>query len=207
MMIRLVSILCLISFGGLQAQKMIKKSLINTNISAFQIDTDNCFELELIATTTDELIVEATIDGEYSEDLIVKINETGSTYFVSAGFRPNFIAPNDKLSAHKVVSIALRISLPAYNTVNVTGTNCNVLAKGMFSFLNVVLDDGHCTIDQVGQNTIVKTQSGDIRLLGEGGNVVAASKYGQVINEFFPKGESDFSLHTVTGNVHLINTN
>lgn len=206
-MIRLVTIICLISFGGLQAQKVIKKSIVNTNVSSFQIDTANCFELELIASATDELLVEAAIDGEYSEDLIVKINQAGSTYLISAGFRPNFIIPNDKLGAHKVVSIALRISLPAFTKVDVTGTNCDVRARGMYSFLKVVSDDGQCTLNQVGQNTIVKTQSGHINLLGEGGNVIAASKYGKVINEYFPEGENDFSLHSITGNIRVINTN
>lgn len=208
MMIRLgFTIICLITFSGLQSQKMVRKSLINSNVTAFEIDTHNCFDLELTTSTNDELIVEALIDGEYSDDLIVKISEAGSTYIVSAGFRPNFVVPNDKLSAHKVISIALKVSLPEFKKVNVSGTNCNVMARGIFSTLEVVLNDGNCSLDQVGLKAVVKTQSGNINVLGEGGNVMAESKYGTVVKKYFPVGENEYDLHSVTGNIHLTNTN
>ncbi|MCW5514906.1 hypothetical protein [Muriicola sp. Z0-33] len=186
---------------------MIRKSLTNSNVTAFQIDTRNCFDLELTTSTNDELIVEALIDGEYSDDLVVKIREAGSTYMVSTGFRPNFVVPNDKLSAHKVISIALKVRLPEFNKVHVTGTNCNVMAKGTFSILEVALDDGNCSLDQVGLKAVVKTQSGNINVLGEGGNVLAESKYGTVVKKNFPEGASVYDLHSVRGDIHLTNTN
>lgn len=201
------AILFLMTFSGLKAQKLIRKSLINSNISSFQIDTGNCFELELTTAVGDELIIEAELDGEYSEDLIVKIIEEGSTFFISTGFRPSFIVPNDKMSVHKVISIALRISLPEYNNVKVTGTNCNVTANGLFSALEVVLDDGNCILNQVGQSASVKTQSGNISLYGTGGIVDAETKYGNIVKNDFPHGDNEFSLYSITGNIHLIKTN
>ncbi|MBT8183650.1 MAG: hypothetical protein KJN76_02320, partial [Eudoraea sp.] len=174
------------------------------NITSIQIDAGNCFDLELSTVVGDELFVEATMDGEYSNDLVIKINEIGNTVFISAGFRPNFIAPEDKLSTHKVVAVAMRIRLPEFNSVKVSGTYCNVMVKGIFSTLEIVLDDGNCVLNGVGRNTVVNTQSGDINLFAESGKIDAETKYGQLTNKNIPEGNNNFSLYSVTGDICLI---
>ena len=197
-----VFLFCL-AIGGLQAQKLIKKSHINSHISFFQIDTSNCFNLELGTSVGDELIVEAVIDGEYSKDLIIKISEEGNTLVVSAGFQPNFINPNDKLSAHKVISIALKIILPQQHDVKVLGTNCNVEVSGSFKALEVILDDGRCILKGVEESVKVLTQTGDISLYSPKGHVLAETKYGIVSKEDIPEGDNTFALHSVSGNINL----
>ncbi|MEX0289487.1 MAG: DUF4097 family beta strand repeat-containing protein [Flavobacteriaceae bacterium] len=188
---------------SLHGQKLIKKSLINSDVSFFQIDTDNCFILNLGTSKGKELVVEALMDGEYSKDLLIKMREEGSTMFIGAGFEPNFVNPNDKLSAHKVVSIALNINLPEHHKVKVLGTNCNVEIEGSYSSLEVILDDGRCTLNGVKEQVEVRTQSGDINLYNAEGKVLAETKYGHIIKEIIPGGDSTFALHSVSGNISL----
>lgn len=199
-------ILCFTYNLGL-AQKLVKKSLINPEISFVSLDTKNCFALEMSTIEGNEMIVEATIDGEYKKDLIVKIEEQGKTVHLSAGFSPNFVNPNDKLSAHKVVSIALKIKLPKHKDVKVYGTSCNITASGLFNSLEVILDDGTCTLKQVEELAKVSTQSGDITLYSRSGRVLAHTKYGKLSKERIPKGNNTFTLQTVTGNISLIKSN
>ena len=190
----------------LKAQKTVKKTIIDPKTSFIQIDAENCFEVILQTSNSTDLIVDAAMDGEYNPNLLVNVKQEGATIFVSAGFQPNFIVPNDKLSAHKVVSIALNIKLPNYINAKVFGTSCNVMASGRYHSLDVRLSDGRCELKNVGENCTVRTQSGDILVFSNKASINATSTYGKIIKEPIPAGNDYFKLHTVTGDIHLKKT-
>ncbi|MRI01424.1 hypothetical protein GH721_12850 [Kriegella sp. EG-1] len=187
----------------LSAQKIVKKTIVNNAIETIEIDAKNCFRVNLKTSNTDELIVRATIDGEYSKDLFLNVKEEDANIFVSTGFTPNFKNPNDKLSAHKVVSIALDVIIPENHKLRVYGTSCNVLATGNYKYLNVTLNDGICVLNEVAYNTMVTTQSGDIFLTAIKGEIKANSKYGIVEKNVIPIGENYFVLKTITGDIQF----
>lgn len=185
------------------AQKLIRKSIVNSDISHIQIDVKNCFEIDLTTADSDALIIEAQIDGEYEKDLLLNISEKGSTIIVNAEFQPNFIKPNDKLSAHKVISIALKVKLPRQKDVHVYGTNCNVVASGNYRLLKVSSNDGRCDLYNVAGAVEVLTQSGPIFVKYSNAVISAKSKYGKVIGNVSKKGNSNYSLSTITGDILL----
>lgn len=192
--------------SGVQSQKLVKKALIDSETEFIQIDSQYCYEVRLSTAATNELKVEASIEGEYSKDLIITIEEKGATVLVSAGFHPNFANPNDKLSAHKVVSIALEISLPEYRDVYVYGTTSNIAAQGKYQKLKVKLSDGRCILDNVVETVEVNTQKGDILLTTSKGDITAKSIYGKVDLEVIPSGDYLFTLNTVEGKIHVKKT-
>lgn len=185
---------------------MVRKAIVDPKTSFIQIDANNCFEVILSTSNSSDLIVNAAMDGEYNPNLLVSVKQEGSTLFVSAGFQPNFIVPNDKLSAHKVVSIALNVMVPNYINAKIYGTSCNVDVSGRYQKLDVILSDGRCTLNNVGENSTVKTQSGDIFISSDKATISAASTYGKIIEEAIPLGNDNFRLETVTGNIHLKKT-
>lgn len=185
------------------AQKLVKKSIVNEQITHIQVDATNCFELDLSTFGGDALVVEAKIDGEYKKDLLLKVLEVGSTLTVSAGFQPNFVNPNDKLSAHKVVSIALKVMLPEQKNVHVFGTNCNVSAAGSYDFLKVSLNDGRCDLNNVLETAEVNTQSGPISATYSNAAVQANSKFGKVTGIASKSGDGLYRLSSITGDILL----
>lgn len=196
-------LLLLFTFNFLAAQKVVKKSMVDRKISSFQIDVSNCFEVHVGTADTDEIVVEATIDGEYKKDLLLNVKEEGTTVMVDAGFQPNFENPNDKLSAHKVVSIALEIKLPVYKNATIFGTNCNVQVSGVYESLEVTLNDGAGSLDQVVGIAEITTQSGDIYVRSKAASILGNSKYGKVVGDEIPSGDNKYILNTVTGNIRL----
>lgn len=190
----------------LQGQKLVKKAFIDPRIESIQIDAQYCYKIDLRTAPTKEVQVSASIEGEYAKDLLISIEERGTTVLVSAGFQPIFIDPNDKLSAHKVVSIALQIRVPEYKKVSVFGTNSNVSATGKYGNLNITLSDGICTLENVSETVGVTTQKGDIWLTAPSGDILAESTYGQVEQENIPFGDNQFILKTVEGDIHLKKT-
>ncbi|WP_222982130.1 DUF4097 domain-containing protein [Flagellimonas meishanensis] len=192
--------------GTLHGQKLVRKALMGPETHSIHINAHFCYEVEVGTYEGEEIQVSANMEGEYAKDLFVGLTESGSTIFVDAGFQPNFINPNDKLSAHKVVSIALQIQLPEYKEVHIYGTNCNVDVSGNYVKLEVKLSDGQCALQNVAEDVEVSTQKGDIHLTIPEGNVLAKSEYGKIFREFIPLGDDRFILHTVEGNIHLSKT-
>lgn len=191
---------------ALLGQKAVRKSYPAPYGTLVQIDTDKSFEAEITAYEGDKLIVDARLDGEYAEALSVNITKEGSTLLVTTEFDPGFIHPNDKLSAHKVVSVALSIKVPANLDVQVFGTSCNVIMTGAFRNVDVALNDGSCTLNQVAHTVNVQTQSGNINLNSLRGVIRAVSHYGQVVQEEIPQGDEFYELETVSGDITLERT-
>ncbi len=185
------------------AQKTVKKTIVSPDISYIQIDASNCFELNLQTTDTNELEVEAMIDGEYKNDLLLQVRIEGATVLVSSGFQPNYKNPNDKLSTHKVISIALKIKLPKQKNVTVFGTGCNIKATGLYKNLKVTLNDGRCDLINVSETVEISTQSGDISVKSLKATIHSESKYGLVLGDKLPIGHDHYILRTVSGNIHL----
>ncbi len=202
----LVFLLLFFQLGNTFGQKLVRKALLEPHISSIHINAHNCYQIALETHQGDEVQVLANIEGEYAPDLVVGLTERGTTIFVDAGFQPNFVNPNDKLSAHKVVSIALQIKLPEYKEVHVFGTSCNLDAHGNYRKLKVVLNDGQCSMGNIGENVEVTTQKGDIYLTVPEGNITANSDYGEILREFIPSGDNHFMLRSVEGDIHLRKT-
>ena len=185
------------------AQKVVKKSIISPSISLISIDASNCFEIYIDTQDTDEMGVAAKIEGEYQNDLQLNIEKKGTTIHVNTGFNPDFINPNDKLSAHKVVSISLHIVLPKNSNVQIYGNDCNINIIGVYDQLNVALNDGFCTLNASIKKATVDTQSGNISLKTKEATIQATSKFGRVKSDSIPTGKNLFILSTVTGNIVL----
>ncbi|MEP2278658.1 DUF4097 family beta strand repeat-containing protein [Maribacter sp.] len=195
----------LLSFG-LSAQKKVYRNILADHISLIQVDAANCFIVELQTADDNEISVEAEMEGEYSQDLNLEVSTNGSTLLVNAGFAPSFKNPNDKLSAHKVVSILLRLKVPSYKNLEIFGTNSRVLLDGKYNKLQVSLADGTCVLNNVIADAKIKTQSGNIKVFSAAATIDAASKYGTVSANVIPAGNSSFKLQTVTGNIDLSKT-
>lgn len=191
---------------NLHAQKLVRKAFIDPRTETIQIDAQYCYRIDLKTASSNEVEISASMEGEYAKDLLISIEQSGTTAMISADFQPLFINPNDKLSAHKVVSIALEIRVPEYKYVDVFGTNTNLYATGKFEDLNVTLSDGRCTLENVSESVEVTTQKGDIMVMAPSGNIVAESTYGNVEKGIIPFGYNQFILKTIEGDIFLTKT-
>ncbi|WP_245812800.1 hypothetical protein [Flagellimonas flava] len=192
--------------GSLHGQKVVKKAFLPPSVEYIQVDSQFCYRVTLSTSKSNEVEVSALMEGEYAKDLVVTLEERGETILIAATFQPNFTAPNDKLSAHKVVSIALDVSVPQYKNVSVYGTVSNVKASGDFKNLNVSLSNGRCVLKDIGESVTVQTQKGDIFLETANGNINAKSTYGRVVRDDIPKGDNRYILNTIEGTIQLKKT-
>ncbi|PIB38377.1 hypothetical protein [Maribacter sp. 4G9] len=203
---KLFPLVLLLIVAQVAAQKKVHKVLLGESVKLIQVNAENCYEVILETGDNEEIEVDAQMDGEYSEDLQMNFSETGNTLVLGAGFQPSFVNPNDKLSAHKVVSIALKIRVPSYKNVQVYGNSARIIAFGNYSNLDITLSDGNCELHNISEEVNVRTQSGNIVVYANRATISAETKYGQYQKDTIPNGFNRYKLNSVTGNIILNKT-
>jgi hypothetical protein len=194
-------LLFFISPCHLSGQKQVTKTLLNPGIHAISIDGTLAYSMELETGKAEEVVVEARMEGEYGSDLMVLFRESGSTLFIETRFGPNFEMPNDKLGAHKVISVRLKVTLPEHQDVFLNAASCQVVTSGVFRNLEIVFNDGGCSLSHKAENTEVKTGSAPITAQLESGVVEARSRYGTVRLDPIPAGDHHVKLFSTWGDI------
>lgn len=200
-MLLAVSLLC--CSGELSGQNRLAKSLLNPGIHSISIDGSLCYRIVIETTNEPEVSVEAQMEGEYGKDLVVLFREAGNTLFIEPRFRPEFQLPNDKLGAHKVVSISMHVALPPGQDVMLTGSTCEIETSGTFRDLGIVFNDGSCLLGHSAENTRVRTNSASIHATVGAGMVEATSGFGKVSLDPIPRGDHHMQLVSTTGNISV----
>ncbi|MDM9631281.1 hypothetical protein [Robiginitalea aurantiaca] len=190
--------------GIIYGQKQLTKTLLNPGISSVSIDGTMSYKLELQTGTSKEVSVEAQMEGEYSPDLMVLFRESGTTLFIETRFSPNFEMPNDKLGAHKVISISLKVTVPENQDVFLNAASCQLTTFGVFKNLDIVFNDGGCNLSHRAENTEVQTGSAPIIAHLKSGVIEARSKYGEVHIDPLPRGDHHLKLHSTQGNISVL---
>ena len=177
---------------------------MNKHARFFYIDSSLAYQLILDTNLSEEIHIRALVEGEYQNEIILNIRESGSEIFISPSFTPEYQFKNDKLSAHKVISIALDISLPENLSVHLKGAYTNLNAKGAFKVLHIDLKDGRCYLDHTSGEIHANTDSGEIIVESNTGYVEASSNYGLVETHQLPLGGAAYYLKSISGNIRVI---
>jgi hypothetical protein len=193
----------ILALQSLFAQKILTKTLNDPTLSQIYIQAQDINSLSITSVESKEFLVRGVLDGEYSTHQMLSIVRKGNTLYVVPDFTDKYEIPNDKLSAHKVFAIALDMFIPSYLEVVVSGEATRVSASGRFKKLNINLVDGMCSLNDIGEQVYVNSQSGPIFLNQKEGFVTAKSSYGLVEKESIPKGNSVIVLHSVSGHIKV----
>ncbi|TRZ45850.1 hypothetical protein DMZ48_00800 [Robertkochia solimangrovi] len=186
------------------AQKVLEKVFDAHDLTSVNINADQMYRVELHTHRKPSVTIIASMEGEYRNDLVITADQKGSSLFVESRFMPLFKDPNDKLSAHKVVSVDLVISVPESVKVSLSGHATRVLPKGNFSDLEIKTYDGPVFLVGTSGLIEVRTFSGDIHASGIKGVIARAeSSYGKIFKGKVVPGGSEFRFNSVNGNIHI----
>lgn len=188
---------------ALQGQKRVRRTFLDPAVESVVIDGSQCYQLLLETADTREVLVEAEMDGEYQNEVVVFAETLGTTLRIGTGLAPTFEMPNDKLGAHKVLSVKLRVVLPPNQQVSFASGNCQVTTRGTYRGLKIHITGGGCLLAHTAENTEVLTASAPIRAQIARGQVAAHSRYGHVEQESIPVGPARFKLNSTTGNIQI----
>lgn len=191
----------LLTATPLLAQKRVSKTLLQPHISSIVIDGQQCFDIRVEAVPSDQVVVRAEMEGEYQGDVLVQTETLGNTLHISTVPSPAFQWPNDKLGAHKVLSIRLHVSLPEFQQVRINGAFASLSTQGRFREVDIHLQDGQCELRHQSETTRVTTDAADIYAWVSEGVVETSSRHGRVEVDSLPPGDSRLSLRTRHGDI------
>lgn len=186
-----------------RAQRLLQKTYLDPAVNAIIISGEQCFQVIVDTSPTQEVIVEADMEGEYQNDVFIQLETLGNTLRIGTDYAPNFENPNDKLSAHKVLSVKLKILLPEYLKVSLVAGDCLVKASGNYRELSVKIAGGGCTLQGRAYRTDIETISGFISAFIQDGQISAQSGYGEVYLGLVSDGPDKYTFKSVRGSIRV----
>ena len=178
-----------------------------SEIERLVIDADAIFSLSIVSEKTTEISITTIVAGETYENVLVTTSEANKTLTIGTSYSPYFKADNDKLAAHKVLSIEMQLIIPEFLDVSVNSKLASVSASGIYSMLQIALDTGSCKLINFTGNASLQTKQGDIDVHTIG-NIAGKgiSKNGKVQNTLPLEGKYRITAESRDGDISLFQT-
>jgi len=189
------------------AQKVIHKSWDANAFDRIEIISDEVFKIEISTLETSEIKLSTTIEGENYESLNIGATENNRTLLLKPSYRPYFKAKNDKLAAHKVMAIEMKLLIPKSMELFIDAKIASLVTDGSFKKINANLSEGNCVLYNFDGSATINTKQGDITVFTTyGASGEGISKYGSVRNELSKIGIFSIKAESVNGNITLKET-
>jgi hypothetical protein len=105
------------------------------------------------------------MEGEYFRDLNVITTAKNKQIQLSCELAEDFEMPNDKLSAHKVFSVAMDIYIPKRLKVQLEGDETQVHINGNYKKFLAILITGNFTLTNFTSEAKIQTKKGNIHYI------------------------------------------
>jgi len=208
-MLKNISHICilLLLIAEAQAQKIIEKSWDASKFEAVEIISDDIFKIIITSKETATISLSTKIEGENYEQVLVDISEEKQprTLTLSTGFTPFFEGANDKLAAHKVISIEMELIVPQNYSVLVRSALASARLEGSFREVRLDLEFGNCVLTSFYGDADINTTHGSIIVYArEGVTAQANTMRGMVKNELNLKGALQIRAQSVNGDITIL---
>lgn len=201
-----VFILFLLFSASLFAQKKLFKEYDASDIHSVYVESDAIFQIKFVTAQTDKINIYTQIEGETFESALLHTEIVEGILKITTGRTPDFVPFNDKLSAHKVLSIVIEIILPEGLALDVYSTLASVHAEGYYDQVQINLARGSCHFSsfRFRESVYINTISGNITVEIKNAKVTAQSRNGNiVISEGMTVGGS-IHLQSIDGDITVI---
>ncbi|MGJ5642768.1 hypothetical protein [Formosa sp. S-31] len=202
----LLVLLIYMSCFSVFAQKHIEKHINNAGISTVYINGNTCYKIHVTTKKSESMAIKTRIAGEHYEDMMIISEQKSDTLFIRSGFHPLFTADNDKLSAHKVMSIEMEVELPEHLNLYVHSDIGLVEVIGQYNNAILELRDGSCSLYHFQGNARVNTVNGDIKVETNYTKVTAESRHGILLLSPLVPGQNEIMLKSIHGDISVYKT-
>ena len=164
------------------AQKRSEQTFDKQDIKTLLINSNAIFKISITAQPVQEISIQTITDGETYESSLLHTKIIDQRLEITTGRTPDFIPFNDKLSAHKVLSIELEITVPQDFNVDIYSTLAEVNLQGRYRELQINLGRGGLIGRDIRfRESVINTISGNVALTTKRADVTASSRNGEVI--------------------------
>lgn len=187
------------------AQKILEKTWNAATITTLEITSDEIFRINVTTIPTETIVLKTRVEGEYAENVVLTAFEEEKRLSISTGFSPYYQPKNDKLAAHKVLSIEMDLLLPEGKSVWIKGAIVSVETFGAFENLTLLLRTGNCVLRNFSGNGTIGTWDGNIEVFAQKGVYgTGKTEHGNVVNELWETGIFKLQAQSVNGDITLL---
>lgn len=198
-----LTILLFLLANTLSAQKSTEKMWHADAINTVLINGDNVFNINVTNSPTNTIVLKVKIEGEHANQLVIVDSIVNQTLYISSSFQPLFVKDNDKLSAHKVMSVEYQLLVPKNIKLEIKSNIGAVHLVGAYSSIFVELNQGNCNLKQFLGDASINTVNGDINIETNNAKVEAYTKTGNIVLTQFKYSKYNISCRTINGNIKV----
>lgn len=193
---------------NLLGQKKLFKEYDVGNTHTVYIKSDDIFQIKVTTHKTDKIAIYTQIDGETFESTLLHTEIEDGILKITTGRTPDYVPFNDKLSAHKILSIVLEVSLPEGLMLEVYSALASVNAQGDYAQIQVNLGRGGCYLSnfRFRESVRINTISGNIELKTKKAVIHAQSRNGTIVIPKGMTGAKTIHLQSIDGDITVINS-
>lgn len=190
----------------LSAQKIVEQIINNPLIKTIVISDDSIFKIKIHTTLSNTIKLQSKIEGEYTKDLFVSTKVKNDSLVISSHFQPYYKDKNDKLSAHKVISIELVLKVPEKLNIYFKSSIASAEIDGNYKSIVAELSQGNTSITNFNGDAIINSINGNIKIETNYATINAMSKTGIIEKEALLPGKSLIKVNTINGNISITKT-
>jgi DUF4097 and DUF4098 domain-containing protein YvlB len=188
---------CALCLGQKKSQEIIAAE----GITSVRINSDEIFKIDVFTSKTDKITIKSGIAGETFETMRVNSEVKNGFLEITASRNPLFQDIDDKLAAHKVLSIVLEINIPENLEFWVDSSLAAVNMQGIYGLIELNLGRGDCRLDHFRGSGTINTLSGNINVNTQNCKIDASSRHGKENINSRALGGHHLELMSIAGNI------
>ena len=164
------------------------------------------FNITVSNSPSNTILLKVKIEGEHANQLVMVDSIVNKQLYISSSFQPLFVKDNDKLSAHKVMSVEYQLFVPKNIKLEIKSNIGSVDLVGTYLSVFIELNQGNCNLKQFLGNASINTVNGDINIETDHAKVEAFTKTGQIALTQFKFLKYNLNCHTINGDIKITKT-
>ena len=203
----MLSVLLLVGISDAISQKLVEKQLDATRFERLIISSELINRLTILSGVTNQIRIVNKVVGENYENVIITTSEENKTLKIGLSYSPYFKPENDKLAAHKIMSVDIELTIPNFLYVEVDTSIASINVTGNYLNFQAYLENGDCELNNFLGNAIITTKKGNIKV-GAKENVSgrAFSANGTVVNYLPGMAKYTVIAESRDGDISLLQT-
>jgi len=176
----LFSIFFMLNFLQLKAQRETIQTFDASSIKEVIIEVDEVFNVEIKTANTSVITLSTLSEGEYLNDIVIQTQQDLHSFQLNSQYREILTSGFDKLSAHKVYAVHLKLVIPKNLNVVVISNIASINVAGNFEKLEAELKSGACRLIDFSGIALINTFQGNVYVETTTANVKATTNHGNL---------------------------
>ncbi|MGB7842078.1 MAG: hypothetical protein WBL21_04765 [Salinimicrobium sp.] len=188
------------------AQKEVNQILDAGNLNRIVLSSDEIYRISIETAPVHTISIKSQADGEYFNDIRLASKIRGQTLHLKSHFSEALQDGFDKLSAHKVFSMEVKLEIPENMSLEIKSNVASVFLEGDYENILIQLKSGSFYSEKFSGNAIINTFDGNIKLVTSNALIDADTRHGTIELPLSGTGTYKIKLTSINGNIEVSET-